>query len=208
MTTALVQGSDAWHAERAERLTGSRFAAAMGISPYQSRQALWRDYMGLEPPFEGNDATEWGSAREPDAIFAYECETGALVQSTGLHVYRDDWIAVSPDGLVGEGCIEAKCPYSGRIHEEVPAHYMPQVQGVVEVLDRPWCDFVSTLFAWDGAGFYVTEQRILRVHRSAEYWRWMRPLLDEFWECVAERREPKRRKKPVFGGEINVERIR
>ena len=48
------------------------------------------------------------------------------------------WLGATPDGTIGEdGLLEIKCPMH-RTHEHLPAHYMPQVQGQLEIMDRAW----------------------------------------------------------------------
>jgi putative phage-type endonuclease len=135
------QRSEAWHVERAGRLTGSRFAAALGLCPYTSRQKVWRQITGREPPTPTNAFMLHGITHEPDAISHYEAETGNIVIPSGFIPY-EDWSGVSPDGLIGrDGVIECKCPQ--RLHTEVPKHYMPQVVGTIHMLGREWADFVS-----------------------------------------------------------------
>lgn len=67
------------------------------------------------------------------------------------------WLGASPDGLLesdgllGEGSsgiLEVKCPYGknkgpeGAVpYDSVPFYYMPQVQGLMEILEREWLDF-------------------------------------------------------------------
>jgi len=70
-----------------------------------------------------------------------------------------NWLAGSPDGLVGEkGMIEVKCPYYKRQpHLSVPGHYWMQVNALLEITGREWCDYVC----WTPNG--VT---IHRVHRD------------------------------------------
>ena len=74
---------------------------------------------------------------------------------------RDDWgfkIGYSPDGLVGDdGLIEIKCPRAKThvrtvLADEVPAHYMAQLQTGLLVSGRQWIDFVSYC---SGMPFYV-----------------------------------------------------
>lgn len=195
------QRSEAWHEARRFRLTGSDFAAAIGLSPYKSRQALWREKTGREQPFTGNEITLWGEINEPNAISQFEIETGYIVLPVGFVVHPDhDWLGASPDGLVNpKGCVEAKCPYTQKPHEDVPAHYLPQVVAEIEITRGDWCGFIS----WT-----PTECRIWRVEASRDYWDWMFPLLQDFWKCVQEDVEPKRQKKPVFPGKLKIERIR
>ncbi len=187
----LKQGSDSWHAAREGRLTGSVFAAAIGISPYLTRPELWRQMTGRSPKFEGNEATDYGTLHEADARFAYECETGRVVEETGFWVGPESWLGCSPDGMVGDlGLVEFKCPFSGQAHKEVPAHYMAQIQGQLAITGCAWCDFVS----WT-----PTEMNIIRVREDPDYWAWMLPMLRDFWACVLFDREPPRLKaKPVY----------
>jgi hypothetical protein len=54
----------------------------------------------------------------------------------------------SPDGFVGEGLIEIKCPNTATHLEYVlagkpPEKYMTQMQWQMAVTGAPWCDFVS-----------------------------------------------------------------
>ena len=186
------QRTPEWHAARAGKLTASTFAAAMGIDPYKSRAKLWREIKGLEPPFEGNAATDWGTENEPIAISEYEVRSGNLVVPSPFVVHPEfPWIGASPDGLVGDGgCIEAKCPYGQQLYGVVPKHYRPQVAGVLEVTNRSWCDFIC----WT-----PDDTEITRVERGREYWAWACPLLQEFWGYVLDDREPPRLKaKPVY----------
>src|SRR6478609_7739357 len=198
---SVVQRSEAWHRERKFRLTASDFAAAIGLSPYKSRQQLWREKTGRANPFEGNEATAWGELNESNAINAYEIETGHIVRPRGLVVHPAfDWLGASPDGLVAhDGCVECKCPFTGKPHEGIPIHYRPQVVGVVRVTQKAWCDFVS----WTPEAHVVS-----RVSQVAEYWDWMYPRLETFWQYVVDDIEPPRAKKPEFQGSLTIERIK
>lgn len=187
-----LQRTSEWHEARAGKLTASNFAAAIGISPYQSRAKLWRELKGLEPGFEGNAATDWGTEHEPFAISDYEIRSGNLVIPSPFVAHPEfPWLGASPDGLVGDGgCIEAKCPYGQQLYGTVPEHYRPQVAGVLEVTNRSWCDFIC----WTPDIAEIT-----RVNRDPDYWNWMFPLLQEFWFFVTTDREPPRLKaKPVY----------
>lgn len=175
-----------WHAQRAGMLSASNFAAAMGISPHCSRQCLWRILRGLEAPFEGNAATEWGSRHEAEAIAAYEVATGALVIPAQQVIHREHkWICGTPDGYVDDGIIEVKCPFNLKVHDSVPAHYMAQVQAYMELTDRNWCHFIS----WTPEKF----NKIL-VERDGSIWSSMFELVSEFWECVQSGADPGRMK--------------
>ncbi len=133
---------------RCGRITGSRVAAVLGVSPYDTpddvMRAMVRQYWGDEAEFEGNDATRWGVEHEQDGIDAYERQTGLLThsgQEFATHP-EHDWLGVTPDGLVGSGgLLEVKCPRWARYAtaDDVP-HYVAQVQLQLAVCDRSWGD--------------------------------------------------------------------
>ena len=94
---------------------------------------------------------EWGTENEPNARHCYQKEIGLEVQEVGFIVPDNtDAYGGSPDGLVGEnGLIEIKCPapetlISYHAAGEMPAKYRPQVQGLLMISGREWCDF----YAW------------------------------------------------------------
>ena len=153
----LQQRTPAWHNARRGKLTASNLGALLGQVSYVSRQAAYRRVTGVEK-FEGNEATEWGTNNEANGIMAYQALTGNLVSATGLHVHPNyDWLAGSPDGFVGdEGMIEVKCPFyfkkvGGRLHKRVPAHYFQQMNALMEICNREWCDYVC----WAPEGMLV-----------------------------------------------------
>lgn len=91
---------------------------------------------------------EWGTEQEPNARHAYTQETGREVTEVGFIIPDGtDAYGGSPDGLVGEdGVIEIKCPAPETLiafHSagDVPDKYKPQVQGLLLVSGRAWCDF-------------------------------------------------------------------
>ena len=185
------QRTEAWFKDREGKLTGSAFGQAAGLGP-GSRAQLWRRMMGMEPAFEGNAATEWGTDKEPVAVAAYEQHCGMSAQLVGFLTHREhDWLGCSPDFLVGEaGMGEIKCPFSQTLYDDIPAYYMAQVQGAMEVADKAYCDFVC----WT-----PERMRVWRVARSEDYWRWLHMQLAEFWLYVQAAVEPPklaRRPKP------------
>lgn len=140
--------------------------------------------------FEGNEATAWGEANEPVALQAYSRVTGLNVQQVGFVRHRDiDWVGGSPDGLTDNRLIEIKCPFSQQAYDTVPPYYMAQVQGLLEITDKPLCDF---------AVWTPDLMRVFTIERSSEYWMWMYPQLAEFWAYVQAGVEPPRAKKQTF----------
>ena len=181
MTTAtLQQGSPEWHAARKGKLTASNVGAALGLCSWTSRKVAYERAMGTDT-FEGNDATRWGTANEPNALLAYSAHTGNLVEPTGLHVHESTpWLAGSPDGLIGtEGMVEAKCPYWSKTpHQTIPLYYYLQINLCLECADREWCDFIS----WKPGAYKVirvTRDRDLHgVLASTHYAQFYRAMCD------------------------------
>ncbi len=104
----------------------------------------------------------WGERHEDAARRAYEFEQNwelseldeprrVDVQTCGFIDHPTEaLIGGSPDGLVGDdGMIEIKCPYAPKNHAVVlvqafmPLAHMAQVQGLLWITHRKWCDFVS-----------------------------------------------------------------
>ena len=185
-----------WHQERAGKLTGSCFAAALGLSPYMSRQKLWRLLTGREQQQPGNAAMEYGVIHEPIAIDWYECETGNLVTQVGF-VPHGDYLGASPDGLVGrDGAIEVKAPLA-KAHESIPEHYMPQCVGVLHICKRQWLDFIS---------WHPERQIVHRItaEKTASLWASWEAQLIEFYEqfVLADREPPRKRRSNARSGEV------
>ena len=188
-------------------LTGSNFGSAIGLNPYESKQKLYRMLIGEDPPFEGNEMTQWGADHQDDATHAYEAHTGDFVAETGFWTnYDPEWLGASPDGLIGrDGLIECKCKFSQELWDHVPAHSLAQVQGQIAITERKWCDFVS----WAPTGDHPERAEglsIFRVQASDEYWEAMLILLKRFWDDLTNRHPPKRAKKPVMP-EVKIERL-
>lgn len=171
------------------KLTASNFAAAMGLSPWMSRQKLFRILTGKENREPPTAAMMWGVNHELDAVRAVEVETGLLFSETGKNQrhYMLDCFGATPDGRCGSTGLEVKSPQN--LADTVPEHYLPQVQG------QSWiAGFDTVLFGqWQ-----YDETRIWTVARSDEYIGAMKELLDEFMQCLTSDTEPKRRKKPVL----------
>ena len=145
----LQQRTPAWFAARRGKLTCSNLGGILGQVGYVSRIQAYRRCLGTEK-FQGNPACTSGNDNEQNGIVEYMAKTGNVVKATGLHVRPQyNWLAGSPDGLVGdEGMIEVKSPYyhkrdgSSRVHSKVPGHYWMQINCLLEITGRQWCDYV------------------------------------------------------------------
>lgn len=179
----IAQRSPEWLAARLGRFTASDFHTFLGDSKTKT-DMLWEKV--AERVFQDSDesnfttfAMERGTILEPEARRTYTIATGDKVKEVGI-VYPDeddeyaDWIASSPDGLVGkDGMIEIKCPLAknflqwttptenGRDVSYIKPEYKTQVQFNLMVTGRDWCDFC---LYHPRAGI-----AIMRIMRDEEY---------------------------------------
>ena len=145
---------------RVGRITGSRVAKVLDLSPYGDRASVLREMvrerLAAPSEFAGNVATEWGLEHEAAATAEYERYRGVMVYADqAFAVHRTlDYLGCTPDGLVGDtGMVQVKCPYRGAYTgiEDRPDYYA-QVQLELEVLDREWSDFC----VWRPTGLAVS----------------------------------------------------
>ena len=148
------QGSEEWDRLRC-RPTASEFGSfitpARGdyskqSTAYAARIVAKKLGVYTEPP--PSFWMEWGSEQEPNARHAYTKATGREVQEVGFIMpdHTDEY-GGSPDGLIGDhGILETKCPAPETLiayHASgtLPSQYKPQVQGLLMISGRPYCDF-------------------------------------------------------------------
>lgn len=146
-----IQGSDEWFEARLGFVTASNFHKVLnkktGRGLYMRKLAAER-LTGLREESYKNEIMDKGSETEQEARKYYETVNDCEVKQVGF-VIMDEWIGGSPDGLIGEeGLLEIKCPLSST-HIEIilsgrmPPLHIPQVQGLLWITGRKWCDFVS-----------------------------------------------------------------
>lgn len=149
----MEQRSKEWFEARKGRINDSSVGAILGINPWSSRddvmRRMVREYWDQPSEFRGNIAIEYGTRNEPNALEDYMLETGNNVKEVGFILYSD-WIAVNPDGLIGDdGLVKIKCPYGMRDNKDDNAfksisdqpHYYAQIQIQLMCTGRLWCDF-------------------------------------------------------------------
>lgn len=164
---------------RRGRITGSRIAAALAKDKYKSQRKVLidmvREWHGLPDLFQGNEATDYGHAHEPDAIRAYEEQELCIVhgaQDIVIHPFYD-FLAVTPDGLVGtDGAVECKCPIRAvYTHIDQRPDYELQCRLILECTGRRWIDFV----VWRDGQISVS-----RVHYDPDWLPSVLPKLQKF----------------------------
>ena len=188
-TNTLQQGTAAWFQARSTRLTGSNIAAAVGLSPFATPHSLWEKITGRlgDQVSTSSSETQHGIDNEENVVQLYTRVTSRHVVETGFWVHKKStWLGASPDGLVGDdGVLEIKCPVH-KVHDKVPAYYMPQLQAEMACTNRDWVDFCS----WYHGKKEVSNEtdaphfRVFRVKRSPEYWKWLMIRMKKFWSCV------------------------
>ena len=146
-----IQGSDEWWEAKLGFVSASNFGKvlnkAAGRKLYMRKVAAER-LTGCREVSYKNDIMEVGSETEAEARRYYEMANDCKVEQVGF-VMRDESVGGSPDGLVGkEGMIEIKCPLSSThiaiiLSGKMPTLHIPQVQGLLWITERKWCDFVS-----------------------------------------------------------------
>ena len=166
------QGTEEWLQARLGFVTASNFATVRskgsGRDTYMWRLAGERDSGELAPKSYTNSNMKRGNELEAEAREFYECNRLRQVEQVGF-VQRDNDVGGSPDGLVGEdGIIEIKCPLNATHlktirYGKMDTKYIPQVQGLLWITGRQWCDFISY------APSATTPMFVIRIERDAKY---------------------------------------
>lgn len=159
-TLAVEQRSDEWRAARAGLLTASRACDALNFRKDGKEGADRRDYRTelvaerlTKAPCESgfsNADTERGVKLEPEAVLAYEAETGTVVMPVGFVVHDTHPVGYSPDGIVGDfvGLVEVKAPrpanHLAYVRARIlPAEHRPQCVHALWLTGAQWIDFIS-----------------------------------------------------------------
>jgi len=151
----IPQGTPEWLALRAGLPTASNFDKIVTSKGEVSKSRVKYMYQlagesitGVKEDVYQNAIMARGSEMEAEARNLYELATGKQVQTVGLCYHDSKMYGCSPDGLIGDGLIEIKCPTLA-VHVEyllngtLPVAYFQQVQGQLLVTGKDWCDFVS-----------------------------------------------------------------
>lgn len=193
----IEQGSKEWLDLRLGKITASRVSDIMtngkGGKPSKTSESYMIELIseiltGSQADFYVNNAIAWGNECEPQARAMYELENDIDVEEVAF-IQRDNFVGVSPDGLVGEsGLLEIKCPTSKKQIERAlsdcyHAEYKAQIQMQLWVSGREWCDFVSFDPRVNGKASYLQE----RVYRDEDYITDMKNRIDVFVESMQEK---------------------
>ena len=184
-----AQRSDEWLKLRGTMLTASDLASAIGDNKYETPDGLIVKKCGFNK-FTGNEATAHGNKYEDEARDIYCEKYNEVSHEIGLFQHPTiPWLGGSPDGITESGkLLEIKCPLRRVITPEVPEHYMPQLQLLMEVLDLEEAIFIQYKpmeITWPKEPeFVVTE-----VPRDRKWFAEKLPIMDAFWKRVLWHRE-------------------
>jgi len=148
-------GSPEWHAARAGKMSGSRIAAAAGLSPWESPFSLWHRMAGNIGELEETRFMHWGSVLEPTIINEFERlhPEFRVVRNPGTWLnIAEPWMLANPDALLGhpvqrrrrpDGVLEIKTSghsdgWGEEGTDEIPLHYYCQVLWYLHVLGLKW----------------------------------------------------------------------
>ena len=187
----IPQRTPEWIRWRSCRMTASNYGSATGHNVHCKPKNLLMNL--LWDTFKGNKATQYGTDNEPVAAKIYEDFLSKYTQSTqpndkvsfyypGLIICKKHpWLAVSPDGLpclhtAGKNLrflLEIKCPFKKEFYPHVPHYYFDQIQGIMGILQLPFCYFVV----------YTPEKTQIRRYNFDEgYWKqFLFPQLEQFY---------------------------
>lgn len=127
---------------------GSDSAAAIGLNKYHSTFDLWQEKCGLVPSFQGNEATLWGKLHEPVVRQQVAERTGRVIRLPTETIFhpKHKFIGCHPDGVMdGRRLYEGKTArfadgFGDEGTDQVPEHYLVQVQHNMMVCDLDVCD--------------------------------------------------------------------
>jgi len=192
----IEQGTIEWHLQRLGKVTASRVADVLskGKSGESASRKNYRTELvvqrltGVPGDSFTSAAMEWGTTTEPLARVAYEAEMGVFVNQVAF--IEHPTIAnfgCSPDGIIGDGLIEIKCPNSSThieylTDDKPPSKYIPQMQCQMAVTGSKWCDFVS----FDPRLPNDLQLFVVRLERDEEYIEAMETEVKKFLSEVEE----------------------
>lgn len=136
-------GSPEWHAARANAITGSRIAAVMGFSPWESRFSLWHRMAGMVADEVENDLMHWGKLLEPVILGEYARQHDVELNTkpgTWRNTLRP-WQVANVDAL-GKCIVETKySPMSEGWGEagtdQIPVYYRAQCLWYLDTFGGP-----------------------------------------------------------------------
>lgn len=184
-----AQRSEEWLKLRGNMITASDAATVIGVNPYETVDDFILKKCGYKK-FFGNDATAHGNKYEDEARDIWCKRTGEVCHEIGLYPHPEyDWLGGSPDGITESGkLVEIKCPLKRHITDEVPVHYMPQLQLLMHILDLKEAVFIQykpSELTWPKP----YEFSVVEVPREEDWLEKHLPTFRSVWDRVLHHRQ-------------------
>lgn len=139
MSLDLIPGSPEW----ARRVSPSKAAAMLGISPWDSPYAMWRKMRGDAPWDEETEAMERGNLCEPAVLAWWRKHHEHENWREQVTLTVGDWCVATPDAICGRGgseleIVEAKTAadlseWGEPGTDAIPVYYLTQVYVAMHV---------------------------------------------------------------------------
>lgn len=139
-------GSPAWHQARGGAITGSRIAAVLGLSPWESRFSLWHRMAGMISDEVENDLMRWGKLLEPVVLgeYARQHETTLDTQPGTWRNADRPWQVANVDALREDVPFVVEAKYSPMTDgwgepgtDQVPVYYRAQCLWYLDTFGGP-----------------------------------------------------------------------
>lgn len=184
---------DLWLEMRRTMITASDVAIVMGLSRYRQPLDLYCEKLEIVPPFEGNEATEWGLTLEPVIIGEYAKRTKRETLPSGILMRSREFpfIGSTLDATTIRSASEAPIPLEIKTagaraaddwEDGCPAHYYAQVQCQMLVTGSPVASIACLL-----AGQRMVWQDI---DRDEDFIARMVEACRDFWRRIEEKDPP------------------
>jgi predicted phage-related endonuclease len=171
--------------------------ASQAWSAVYDRKKLWREKTFREPPFKGNEMTQWGNDNEENALLAFEKHMNDICESSNkLLVHPNLPVGATSDAFLNGAVVEVKCPFSQKIYPTIPDRYWVQMQiQMLVALANGFKNAVAAHFVvWTPDDFHTE-----LVQYDQEFIDWYIPKAQEFISYVQDDKEPPRyKRKPEF----------
>lgn len=179
-----VISREQWLADRKHYIGGSDEAALLGVSPWRTPLDVYLEKTGDAAPFEGNDATYWGTRLEDIVAEEYARRTGNKVRRRNavlVHPEHDFLRANLDREIVGQKRI-LECKTAGLRSadswgedgsDEVPDYYLPQVAHYMAVTGATGADVAVLIGGQDFRIYHVErdpELERLVLERAVSFW--------------------------------------
>lgn len=184
----LKQNTPEWLEFRKSHIGASDAPVIMQVSPFKTPLQLYEDKLDLVPKQQMNAAMQRGHDLEPEALKAFEAETGILMMPRIVVSKKIPYMMASVDGmsLDDSAIVEIKCPGAAdhitALAGMVPEHYYPQLQHQMFVCDLDEAYYFS---------YRPDSHKLITVPRDNDYIEKMLLAEAEFYKCLQTKTPPK-----------------